>query len=179
LPANAVQSYGWQPGQSGNPLGRAVEKINPAFQEKRFRNALLDVLKEPSERAPKTRKTKLMVVVAKLVSMASQGDIQAIRMIGERIDGPIPLPTLSAPDGTPISPYGSAQEPTSAMLVVRWGEPRAIARQPNSDSASTLSSDNSSAPGSPQAQPRSDLPPVLELEAEELPMLELRGPQST
>jgi hypothetical protein len=165
----------FQVGQVANPLGRGAEVAHRVV-EKRFYNALTDILKEQLGKPP-ARKTRLHAVCAKLVRLATDGDVVAIKEIANRLDGPIPLPTLSAPDGTPISPYGSAQEPTSAMLVVRWGEPQRHSAGAHSDSSPK--SDSASALNSPQAQPRSDPPPVLELEAEELPMLELRGPQST
>jgi hypothetical protein len=66
-------------GQSGNPGGRATEKI--------WRDALLKAVKDKAE---KGGGRKLEMVAKALVDAACEGDIQAIKELGDRIDGKSP-----------------------------------------------------------------------------------------
>lgn len=118
------------PGVAANPIGRNAE-LAKRVEQKRFYNALLDVLKEPPDRQPKYRKTKLLTVVAKLVNMAANGDLNATKMIIDRIDGPVPLPQYPG-NGAPGGAASLTASGGGGLLVVRWGtaapvpEPEAI-----------------------------------------------------
>ena len=65
----------WQKGQSGNPLGP---------QQRPWRDALRTALNTDD---PATKRKKLLLLADKLVDLALAGDVQAIREIGDRIDG--------------------------------------------------------------------------------------------
>ena len=63
-------------GQSGNPLGRASEKL------------LTDAIRIAALRVdPATKKRKLQLIAEKLVDKAVEGDNWAIGQIGDRLDG--------------------------------------------------------------------------------------------
>lgn len=78
----------FQPGQSGNAGGRSKEKI--------WRNAI--------ERAVQRATTgridyaKLDELADKLLSLAADGDMQALKEIGDRLDGK-PAQAITGPDG--------------------------------------------------------------------------------
>jgi hypothetical protein len=63
-------------GQSGNPLGRASEKL------------LTDAIRIAALRVdPATKKRKLQLIAEKLVEKAVGGDNWAIGQVGDRLDG--------------------------------------------------------------------------------------------
>lgn len=66
----------FKPGQSGNPRGRLPEK------------QVADAIRVAvSEDDPKTGKRKLRVIADKLVAQAMAGEMWAIGMIADRLDG--------------------------------------------------------------------------------------------
>ena len=80
-------------GQSGNPNGRP--KVRPQLTP-----ALRSIL---GKKAPDGVMTNRRAIAEKLVEIALDGDIQAIKLIFERVDGKVPEPVeVSGPDGNPI-----------------------------------------------------------------------------
>lgn len=81
-------------GQSGNPNGRP--KIRPQLTP-----ALRAVL---GKTAPDGATTNRRALAEKLVEIALAGDIQAIKLIFERVDGKVPEPLeVSGKDGEAIT----------------------------------------------------------------------------
>lgn len=70
----------WAPGQSGNPSGSS--------KARRLTTALLAHLDKPFPRDPGKRKTEELVVQA-LLRAGVLGNVPALKMIFDRIDGPL------------------------------------------------------------------------------------------
>jgi len=103
----------WVKGQSGNPAGRPRRGQS-------FADALRRAL---SERDPETKRTKLQQVADAAVERAIKGDLEAIRLIAERIDGKVPERVQS--DGQLVirveyvDDYADAASPSSASGPAR------------------------------------------------------------
>lgn len=69
----------FEPGKSGNPLG-------PPKKEKSFANMLRIAISEASKDGTGT---KLRKVAEKLVDVALEGDVSAIKEIADRLDGKV------------------------------------------------------------------------------------------
>jgi hypothetical protein len=70
----------FQPGQSGNPQGRAKDKP--------FRDALLLAIKE-AEAADNSPRA-LRRVAERLLDEAAAGNVQALKEVADRLDGKVP-----------------------------------------------------------------------------------------
>ena len=79
----------FQKGQSGNPGGRARERA--------FANA---IRAEVAKIDPKTGRERLLEIARKTVEMAIEGDMSAIKEIGDRLDGKPIQQTLVNTDTT-------------------------------------------------------------------------------
>jgi hypothetical protein len=64
----------WKKGESGNPQGRAIEKP--------FADALRMEIKAAGDNSKKLRE-----IASKLLEKASEGDMQAINCLADRLDG--------------------------------------------------------------------------------------------
>jgi len=69
----------FQPGQSGNPLGRTK-------RPKLFTNSLIAALKRTDENDVEA----IQRIADKLVKLAEGGDVQAIKEIADRVEGKVP-----------------------------------------------------------------------------------------
>ena len=85
----------WKKGQSGNPAGRASEKP--------FADALRMEIKAAGE-----DHQQLRVIARKLLDKASEGDMQAINCLADRLDG---------------RPAQALEVHTAATFVMRLPEP--------------------------------------------------------
>ncbi len=74
-------------GQSGNPGGRGTEKI--------WRDALLKAVKDKQDTG---NGRKLEAIAKALIDAAIDGDVAAIREIGDRLDGKAPQ-AITGDDG--------------------------------------------------------------------------------
>jgi hypothetical protein len=82
----------FKPGQSGNPGGRGTEKI--------WRDALLKAVKE---KAKTGNGRKLEAIAKALIDAAVDGDVGAIREIGDRLDGkPHQSTTIAGDPDNPV-----------------------------------------------------------------------------
>lgn len=79
-------------GQSGNPGGRGTEKV--------MRDALMLELKREAASGGKTK--KLQQIAEKLVQLACEGDVQAIKEVFDRIDGRPAQAIVGSNDEPPI-----------------------------------------------------------------------------
>ena len=90
---NTKKHGGWQKGQSGNPGGRPKKDFS-------LNTALREYLAEKDNRRKKLRKD---VIVEKLYKLAAAGDVKAIKMIFDRLEGlPVSQIELSGKMGGPI-----------------------------------------------------------------------------
>jgi Family of unknown function (DUF5681) len=87
----------WVKGQSGNPGGKRARD--------EFRAALMRQVHACRGDTP-----KLNLIAAKLVNMAIDGDLNAIKEVADRIDGKVPTPLAEAIGDQP------------SVLVVNWGK---------------------------------------------------------
>ena len=79
----------WQPGQSGNPLGRAAEP-------KPFTDAIKRALAQ-------TDGAKLRKIAETLINRAAEGESWAIQQLADRLEGkPKQQIEQSGPDGGPL-----------------------------------------------------------------------------
>ncbi len=69
----------WTPGRSGNPAGRP-----------RKEHALADLLRAALSHKGEDGKTLRQSMMQKLTTMAVSGDLDAIKVVLERIDGKVP-----------------------------------------------------------------------------------------
>jgi hypothetical protein len=76
----------FQPGQSGNPGGRS--------KNKEWAAALRIAVNEAHEEG----KTKLRALADKIVSEGLAGNVQALKEIGDRIDGKVPQALIGGDD---------------------------------------------------------------------------------
>ena len=83
----------FQKGQSGNPGGRPAERP--------WRDALMLALKERTGKA-KTDPQRLRKVAEAVVAAAIDGDMQAAREIGDRLDGKATQVMAGDADGGPV-----------------------------------------------------------------------------
>src|SRR5262245_20303313 len=90
-----ANNMAWKKGQSGNPAGRAVEKP--------FADALRMEIKAAGEDHQQLRE-----IARKLLEKASQGDMQAINCLADRLDG---------------RPAQALEVNTSESFVMRLPEP--------------------------------------------------------
>lgn len=86
----------FKPGQSGNPDGLRVDKI--------WRDAIRKEMID-AEREDKPYSARKLARV--LLSKAADGDIQALKEVGDRTDGKVPQGIVGADDG-PVE------------MVMRW-----------------------------------------------------------
>ena len=93
---------GWKPGQSGNPSGRPPGRGEPA----RLREAIAEHVPE---------------ILAQLVDAAKAGDIQASRLILERVLPPLKAAELPAPLPLPLGD-GLAAQGQAVMAAAAAGE---------------------------------------------------------
>ena len=78
----------WAPGQSGNPEGRRVDKP--------WRDAIQRAIKRREESDPQA----LERLADKLLKKVADGDVSAIKELGDRMDGKVP----QAIGGTDVLP---------------------------------------------------------------------------
>lgn len=79
--ADHLVPYRWQQGESGNPLGKSKGEVNITSRLKR------ELLKDlPNS---KTDSCKADMVVAALVAEAREGNVQAINIILDRLEGKV------------------------------------------------------------------------------------------
>lgn len=85
----------FQPGQSGNPQGRRKERI--------WRNALDRAVKRAID--GKVDYLAIDALADSIVAAGLAGDVQALKEIGDRIDGKVPQALIGSddPDDAPIS----------------------------------------------------------------------------
>ncbi len=82
----------WKPGESGNPTGRPSK-----------RNALAPALRTLLGRKQLDGRTNKQALLEALLETALSGDVQAIKLIFERVDGKVPEPIeISGKDGGSI-----------------------------------------------------------------------------
>jgi len=79
--ADHLEPYKWKKGESGNPLGRPKGEVNLSM---RLRKQLLEALPDC-----KTDAVKADLVILALVEEARSGNIQAIQMILDRLEGKV------------------------------------------------------------------------------------------
>ena len=79
--ADHLGEYKWKKGESGNPLGRPKGEVNLSM---RLRKQLLEELPNC-----KTDQVKADLVILALVEEARNGNIQAISMILDRLEGKV------------------------------------------------------------------------------------------
>jgi hypothetical protein len=70
----ALSGGSWKPGQSGNPMGRAKHKP--------FTDALRVELAAAGEDGRKLRQ-----IAAKVIELAEEGDLEAVKLIWDRLEG--------------------------------------------------------------------------------------------
>lgn len=87
----------WAKGQSGNPKGRISDKL--------WRDAIMRAVKR---RASGQDPRALDKLADKVVALGLDGDMQAIKEIGDRIDG------------KPVQPQAGADGESPQEMVVRW-----------------------------------------------------------
>lgn len=93
----------FQPGQSGNPSGRP-------------KALLTDVLREALEARDEEGRSKRELIAEKLLALAMDGDVAAIRYIYDRCDGtPVQTVTHQGDPDKPIQVRHSIR-PTAAAL---------------------------------------------------------------
>ena len=80
----------FQKGQSGNPSGRPADKL--------WRDALMLALKRPAEDG----RTYLTRIAEQCVLAADSGDMQAVKEIGDRIDGKAVQAIATDPESGPL-----------------------------------------------------------------------------
>jgi hypothetical protein len=79
----------WQKGQSGNPGGQ--------HREKPFRDELRKIALTEERR-------RLATAAKKLFDRADQGDVAAIKEIGDRLDGKVPQAIVGDEEHPPVIP---------------------------------------------------------------------------
>jgi hypothetical protein len=86
----------FQPGQSGNPLGRKREKL--------WKDALTRAMKRLDQGLGDDDPKALERIADRVVGLAMSGDMQAIKEIAERFDGKVAQTTIlqGDEDGGPI-----------------------------------------------------------------------------
>jgi len=102
----------WEKGQSGNPGRQWVkgQSGNPRGSPQRGR-ALVVALRAALRQERPSGEDGYRAVVARLVDLAIAGDLDAIRLIFDRIDGRVPQAVaLTGGEGGP------------AEIVLTWGE---------------------------------------------------------
>lgn len=78
----------WEKGKSGNPHGRA--------KDKHWRDALLLAIGGDN-------RARLRTIAEKVITLAEQGDMQAIKEIGDRLDGkPAQTTVLQGDEDNPL-----------------------------------------------------------------------------
>jgi len=75
--------------------------------DKLMRDALMVALKREAKDAEGKPTTKLALIADKLVDLAADGDVQAIKEIGDRVDGR-PAQAITGPGGGPVETYDAA-----------------------------------------------------------------------
>lgn len=88
----------FQPGQSGNPKGRAKDKP--------FRDALILAIKEAEASESSTR--ALRRVAERLLDEAASGNVQAIKEIADRLDGKVPQGIIGGDEDDPAVSVNAA-----------------------------------------------------------------------
>jgi len=77
-PLNGFEARKWKPGQTGNPGGRPHGYVPFAPM---LRRALL--------KADRRNRTQMEKIAEKVVAMAAQGDMDAVRWLSDRVDGKV------------------------------------------------------------------------------------------
>ena len=80
----------WKPGESGNPEGRAKDKL--------FRDALIMELKSKGEDMPELRQ-----IARAAIDQAIAGDSAARNFIADRLDGKVPRPVEVSDADQPVT----------------------------------------------------------------------------
>ena len=75
---NGFEARKWKPGQTGNPGGRPAGYLPFAPM---LRRALL--------KADRRNRTQMEKIAEKVVAMAAQGDMDAVRWLADRVDGKV------------------------------------------------------------------------------------------
>jgi hypothetical protein len=85
-------SMPWKPGQSGNPNGRPKKEFA-------FKTAIIQALRvKGPDGVPYRRR-----IARKLVELADQGNIEAIKILLERVDGKVvERREIAGPEGAPL-----------------------------------------------------------------------------
>jgi hypothetical protein len=94
----------FKPGQSGNPGGRVKDKL--------WREALLIAVNRVDDGDPRPRLARIAEAVAR---QALGGDMQAVKEIGDRLDGKAPQPIEGG--DTPIQ---FATVSATALTAEQW-----------------------------------------------------------
>lgn len=96
----------WKPGQSGNPSGRPK------------RNPISDALREIMEEIdPRTKKLIARRLADALVKKALAGDVKAAALIGDRVEGKVPI-RVAGHDGGPIKTELTDAERRARILAL-------------------------------------------------------------
>lgn len=81
----------WTKGTSGNPAGR--RKGQPAIVlAPILRRVLMEIQAVPDGEGGTLTKTNRELIVEKLIDLARGGDLDAIKIVLERVDGRVPVP---------------------------------------------------------------------------------------
>ena len=81
----------FEPGKSGNPSGRAIDKP--------WRDAIRLAANEIDD---KTQKKKIRLIAEAVVNAAASGDMQAAKEVGDRLDGKAPQAVVGGDGEGPI-----------------------------------------------------------------------------
>lgn len=106
----------FEKGQSGCPGGRRKEKP--------FRDALMLVLNEGEDVAPDgpRARNKIRAVASQLVAKAMDGDVGAIKEIGDRVDGKVAQQQIITGD----EDGGPVQTETRSFIVNHPDAPKVV-----------------------------------------------------